>query len=307
MNFDNKKLHEKKVSLYKEDTGPASPEAKEPSVEYDPVKQAQALLQQHISAKPGGYTPVWLDEADSYLKRYQNRDDFSYNINNDALYNQYKDQYIQNGQLAMMDAMGQAATMTGGYGNSYAQSVGQQAYNQQLNQLNNIVPELYGMAYDQYRQEGQDILDMYGLYMDREAMEYGKYQDKVNNWYDDLNRLSSQYQSLTSKPDSDGEVQNSVVSPETAEYWYKKLERVLGDGGTMDDLDAFSQEMLGAGLPESFVRAVLRSASSKVSGGAEPVKTGVPLYEPPVPENEDNGESWWDRFLKDLAGYQLPV
>lgn len=290
MIFDNKKPQEIKVQLYKEDTGPANPN---PSVEYDPVKQAQALLQQHISTKPGGYAPVWLDEADSYLKRYQNRDDFSYNINNDALYNQYKDQYIQNGQLAMMDAMGQAATMTGGYGNSYAQSVGQQAYNQQLNQLNNIVPELYGMAYDQYRQEGQDLLDMYGLYMDREAMEYGKYQDKVDNWYDDLNRLSSEYQSLTSKPDSDGEVQNSVVSPETAEYWNKQIQRILDDGGTMDDLDAFAMVMRGAGLPESYISAVLTQAASKVSGGNEPVKTDIPLYTPPVPVEYD---SWWDEL-----------
>lgn len=293
MNFDNKKLHEKKVSIYKEGTGPASPEAKEPSVEYDPVKQAQALLQQHISTKPGGYTPVWLDEADSYLKRYQNRDDFSYNINNDALYNQYKDQYIQNGQLAMMDAMGQAATMTGGYGNSYAQSVGQQAYNQQLNQLNNIVPELYGMAYDQYRQEGQDLLDMYGLYMDREAMEYGKYQDKVDNWYDDLNRLSSEYQSLTSNPDSAGEVQNSVVSPETAEYWNKQIQRILEGGGTMDDLNAFAEVMRGAGLPKSYISAVLTQAASKVSGGNEPVKTDIPPDTPPVPVEYD---SWWDEL-----------
>lgn len=161
----------------------------------DAVKQAHALLQQHMNGKPGDYQSIWLDEANSYLNQYQNRDPFSYNPNADALYNQYKDLYIQQGKMAMMDTMGQAATMTGGYGNSYAQSVGQQAYNQQLNQLNEVVPELYGMALNRYTQEGQDLLNMYGIYMDKENQEYAKYQDNLNNWYTQLDYLTGQYDS----------------------------------------------------------------------------------------------------------------
>ena len=112
----------------------------------DTVNEALNLLNQQSANKPGSYTPVWQDEADAYLSKYQNRDPFSYDFNSDALYQQYKDNYTQQGQMARMDAMGQAATMTGGYGNSYAQTVGQQAYNQQLSQLNDIMAELYGMA-----------------------------------------------------------------------------------------------------------------------------------------------------------------
>ena len=161
--------------------------------ESDNVKQANALLQQHSANKPGEYTPVWQDEADSYLSQYQNREDFSYDFNKDALYNQYKDQYIQQGKMAMMDTMGQAASMTGGYGNSYAQTVGQQAYNQQLNQLNEIMPELYNMALNRYTQEGQDLLNMYNIYMGKEEQEYGRYQDNYNNWYTQWQDLTNQY------------------------------------------------------------------------------------------------------------------
>lgn len=157
------------------------------------IQQANALLQQHMSNPVGEYKPVWQDEADAYLSQYQNRDPFSYDFNSDALYNQYKDQYIQQGKMAMMDTMGQAAALTGGYGNSYAQTVGQQAYNQQLNQLNEIMPELYGMAYDRYNKEGQDLLDMYGMYMDREALAYGQHQDSLNNWYKQLDYLTDNY------------------------------------------------------------------------------------------------------------------
>ena len=150
---------------------------------------AQGILDQHRANSIGAYAPVWEDEANDWLSKYQNRDPFSYNMNEDALYQQYKDQYIQLGQLASEDVMGQAAAMTGGYANSYAQSVSQQAYNQYLNQLNDVALELHDRAYNIYNQEGQDMLNMYNLYMDREQYEYSKYQTELENWYREDSRL----------------------------------------------------------------------------------------------------------------------
>jgi peptidoglycan hydrolase-like protein with peptidoglycan-binding domain len=161
--------------------------------ESDIVKQANALLQQHLAGKPGDWVDPYLDQRMGYLDQYENRDPFSYDFNSDALYNQYKDQYIQQGRMAMMDTMGQAAAMTGGYGNSYAQTVGQQAYNQQLGQLNNIMPELYQMAYDRYNQQGRDLLNMYDLYAGLSEEDYGKYQDSMTNWYEQLGYLNDNY------------------------------------------------------------------------------------------------------------------
>ena len=162
--------------------------------ESDVVNQANTLLQQHQSSKPGAYQSQWQDEIDDYLNRIENRDPFSYDFNSDALYQQYKDNYIQQGQMAMMDTMGQAAAMTGGYGNSYAQSVGQQAYNQQLNQLNNVLPELYQMAYNRYSDEGQRLMDMYNMYLGQESLDYSRYQTDLSNWYTDLEYLTNRYE-----------------------------------------------------------------------------------------------------------------
>ena len=161
----------------------------------DVVNQAHSLLQQHQASKPGAYQSQWQDEIDDYLNRIENRDPFSYDFNSDALYNQYKDSYIQQGQMAMMDTMGQAAAMTGGYGNSYAQSVGQQAYNQQLSKLNDIMPELYQMAYNRYSDEGQKLMDMYNMYLGQESLDYGRYQDSLNNYYGELDYLTNGYES----------------------------------------------------------------------------------------------------------------
>ena len=171
----------------------------DPYAKSDTVLQAEALLQEHSNNKPGAYQSQWQSQINDYLNQLENRDPFSYDFNSDALYNQYKDQYIQQGQMAMMDTMGQAAAMTGGYGNSYAQTVGQQAYNQQLNQLNNIMPELYQMAYGRYTDEGQQLKDMYSMYVGLENQDYGRYQDGLNNWY-------TQLEYLTGRADHLGEV-----------------------------------------------------------------------------------------------------
>ena len=161
--------------------------------ESDAVQQAYALLQQLLNNKPGAYTSQWADQISGLIDQITNREDFSYDLNGDALYQQYKDQCTQQGKMAMMDTMGQAQAMTGGYGNSYAQSVGQQAYQGYLQKLNEVVPELYGMALDQYNQEGQDLLNQYSLLASQEEQDYGRYQDAVSEYYTQLQQMYDQY------------------------------------------------------------------------------------------------------------------
>ena len=162
----------------------------------DVVKQAEALLQQQLANKPGEYQSAWQTQLDETLNKILNREKFTYDLNGDALYQQYKDQYMLQGQQAMMDTMGQAAAMTGGYGNSYAQTVGQQTYQGYLQQLNDRIPELYQLALNQYNQEGQDLYNQYGLYADREDQDYGRYRDTVSDYNTELDRLinDSRYQ-----------------------------------------------------------------------------------------------------------------
>ena len=159
----------------------------------DTVQQAYALLQQQMGNKPGAYNSQWADQITGLIDQIINRKDFSYDLNGDALYQQYKDQYITQGKMAMMDTMGQAQAMTGGYGNSYAQSVGQQAYHAYLQKLNEVVPELYAMALDQYNQEGQDMLNQYSLLAAQDEADYGRYRDEVSDYYTQLQQLQDTY------------------------------------------------------------------------------------------------------------------
>ena len=127
-----------------------------------------------------GYTSQYDTQLKGIMDQILNREKFSYDVNGDALYQQYKDQYINQGKMAMQDAMGQAAAMTGGYGNSYAASVGNQAYQASLQNLNNVIPELYQMAYDRYEQKGQDLLNQYSMLTDRDNSDYSKFIDDRN-------------------------------------------------------------------------------------------------------------------------------
>lgn len=163
--------------------------------ESDEVKQAQSALNQHLANKPGEYQSQWQAQLDALMGSIMNRDKFTYDVNGDALYQQYKDKYVQQGKLAMGDAIGQASAMTGGYGNSYAQSVGQQQYQASLDNLNDIVPELYAMALDKYNREGQELYNQYGMLADRENQDYGRYRDTVSDFLTERDYLTGRYDS----------------------------------------------------------------------------------------------------------------
>lgn len=92
---------------------------------------------------------------------------FSYDPASDPVYNSYAQSYQRRGSLAMRNTMGQAAALTGGYGSSYAQSVGQQQYDSYLQSLGEALPELYGMAWQRYNAEGDALKTAWELASER--------------------------------------------------------------------------------------------------------------------------------------------
>lgn len=156
----------------------------------DAVTQAQQLLNQQLAQKPGAYQSPWQSGINDIVQQMLNREKFSYDLNGDALYQQLKDQYMMQGRQAMMDTMGQAAAMTGGYGNSFAQTAGQQTYQGYLQQLNDRVPDLYQMALDKYQMEGQGLMNQYSILGDQEEQDYGRYRDQMSDYYTELGRLT---------------------------------------------------------------------------------------------------------------------
>ena len=156
----------------------------------DVVTQAMNMLQNQQANKPGAYTSSYSDQISALMDKINNREKFEYDFNADPLYQQYKNQYTNLGKLAMEDTMGQAAMLSGGYGNSYATTAGNQAYQSYLNELNNVVPELYNAALNKYQIEGNELKDNLALLTDMDNIDYGRYRDNVSDYYTELDYLT---------------------------------------------------------------------------------------------------------------------
>lgn len=157
---------------------------------------AEALreqLQQHTRNRPGPYESPWKASRDQAAEQLLNRESFSYDANEDALYQQLLQNYTRQGQLAMLDTMGHAQAMTGGYGNSYAQNVGQQVYQGYLREAAEQLPEYYALAREAYDREGDALRDRYSLLEEQEAGDYSRYQDALAEYYDRLDQLQNRY------------------------------------------------------------------------------------------------------------------
>ena len=131
------------------------------------------------------YAGTYDDDILNAYNKILNREGFEYNLDDDALYQQYADKYMAAGKLAMRNSMGQASALTGGYGSSYGQAVGQQTYDAYLQNLNDKALEMYDRAYGRYQDEGQRLKDAYSLAGDMANTEYGRYRDAMSQWNTD--------------------------------------------------------------------------------------------------------------------------
>lgn len=174
------------------------------------------------------YKDPYEEKLKNYLQQMEERKPFQYDVGSDALYQQLRDNYEQQGKLAMEDTMGKAAAMTGGYGNSYAQSVGQQVYNQHMQQLNDTVPELYGMALDRYQKEGQELQGKYDFYKGLSDESYNKYL--LEN-------------GLMTGNNGANPIEYTTLSRDEQKEWRQNIDHVLEEGATFGKLSKIFKNM----------------------------------------------------------------
>lgn len=143
-------------------------------------KTPASILQAAQSAKQANTTD-WAQTAADLYGQITNRPAFQYDVNNDALYQSYRDQYVRAGQRAMQDTMGQAAGLTGGYGSTYGQAVGNQAYNDYMTKLNAEIPNLYAQARSAYDKETDDLYNRLNYAAGMEAQAYNRSRDAIED------------------------------------------------------------------------------------------------------------------------------
>ena len=153
------------------------------SVKNDPQEEEKKRKEEAGFSDPA---PVYRDEArqkqSALYEQIAARGPFQYDPGADPLYGVTRDRYVQQGRMAMKDTMGQAAALTGGYGSSYGQAVGQQQYDASLQGLAELIPELYQTAYERYQDQGAALQKQYELLGRQADLDYDRYRDELGDW-----------------------------------------------------------------------------------------------------------------------------
>lgn len=191
----------------------------------------------------------YADQVNEALQQILNRQPLNYNYNGDPLYQMYRDAALQNSQTASKDVLARAAALTGGYGNSYADTVAQQTAQAQMAQLTEKIPELAQVAQTRYDAETDRLKGNLGILSDLENQEYTR---KFNEDQRDYERQQYADQ-LEREKDNDAWNRRLAMAQLAAQYGDTSgLEKLgiktgsikagssSGSGGTNDELSKWA-------------------------------------------------------------------
>ena len=135
------------------------------------VKEADRYLAQQLQKIQSGRTS-YSDKVEAMMDKIANREEFTYDVDNDTLFQQALASAMKSGKQAMQDTIGQASALTGGYGSTYATTAGNQVYNDFIEDAYDNLPQYYQMAMDKYQMEGDELYRQLGMYNDADTKEY---------------------------------------------------------------------------------------------------------------------------------------
>lgn len=117
----------------------------------------------------GTYKSRNRDELDKLRQKYIDTTQ-NYDPSKDTGYQEYAKMMREQGQLAMEDTVGKSAAATGGYGNSYAQTAGQQVYNEYAKDISAAQDTYYDRALNR-------ILGEMNMLQDRETADKAAWEE----------------------------------------------------------------------------------------------------------------------------------
>ena len=261
-----------------------------PPAKYDPgtdqVYQAAMQQLQTIRDNAPQYADRYSNQINELYQQITNRKPFSYDAASDPLYQQYRSQMAQLGNRAMQGTMGQAAALTGGYGSSYSQAVGQQQYDQYMQRAADKLPELSDRAFQQYKAAGDQMQQQYAMLGDLRDDEYGKFRDQQNLWLTQLqmaqNDAETAYDRGLSAWSNDYNVYQDQLSRQDSQRTYL-MSLISSTGYTPSDA-----ELAAAGISRAQADAMLAQYQAGLATGGSggprspsgpPETKEIPTYE----------------------------
>ena len=183
-----------------------------------------------------GYKSPYDADIKSTIKKIQDREDFTYDYNNDPVFKAYYSLYQKLGDDAYERALSESALRTGGMVSSSAISAAGSAKNHYNSMISEKIPELFRDAYSRYNDEYERLYDTLDHLSKLDEKTYTRYRDEIrdfesdreyyyNKEKDNLDRIQDMY-----KTDSNLEYN---IQKDANELEYKK-ERDAADDIRLD-------------------------------------------------------------------------
>lgn len=257
------------------------------------VTAAGNALKKLQENRPGDYESKYQDRIDAALDDLSGKKDFSYNYVNDPLYHQYAQVYTQNAHNASADAAAQAAALTGGYGSSYAASVAQQAYQQQIGALNLAIPTLYQLALDTYDSSGDALVTRLDQLSAQEQNAQGLYNQKLSDYYTQLEQLGSAYNSAYQK--DYGRYQDYLSRLNTLYGYYSQQEQQQAT----KKQQWFNNAVTALGVVGDAVQLLVSGTTGLGSLAGSLLNTGYNIYANNRDYEADRADTAWNQQMQE--------
>ena len=257
------------------------------------VTAAGNALKELQENRPGDYESKYQDRIDAALDDLSGKKDFSYNYVNDPLYHQYAQVYTQNAHHASADAAAQAAALTGGYGSSYAASVAQQAYQQQIGALNLAIPTLYQLALDTYDSSGDALVTRLDQLSAQEQNAQGLYNQKLSDYYTQLEQLGSAYNSAYQK--DYGRYQDYLSRLNTLYGYYSQQEQQQA----AKKQQWFNNAVTALGVVGDAVQLLVSGTTGLGSLAGSLLNTGYNIYANNRDYEADRADTAWNQQMQE--------
>ena len=257
------------------------------------VTAAGNALKELQENRPGNYESKYQDRIDAALDDLSGKKDFSYNYVNDPLYHQYAQVYTQNAHNASADAAAQAAALTGGYGSSYAASVAQQAYQQQIGALNLAIPTLYQLALDTYDSSGDALVTRLDQLSAQEQNAQGLYNQKLSDYYTQLEQLGSAYNSAYQK--DYGRYQDYLSRLNTLYGYYSQQEQQQA----AKKQQWFNNAVTALGVVGDAVQLLVSGTTGLGSLAGSLLNTGYNIYANNRDYEADRADTAWNQQMQE--------
>lgn len=127
------------------------------------------------------YSSNYQGQINTALDKVVNAEKFTYDPLKDANYQAMAKLYQKQGEQAAKNTMGDAASLNGGYGSSYAVTAAAQARNDYNQQLASQIPALQEAAYNRYLNDYNMNVTALSALRDADDSDYGRYRDTVSD------------------------------------------------------------------------------------------------------------------------------